>query len=124
MEPGSYRITDYLIEGVPDAYVTSGTSAVPIGRAVAFLSSATQRIVGDREIPPVEMADLLVSLYGFSLASPHAEAKEIDVSMERKLFHFLGRGTAELEELLSDPVLKVPGYKEAILASGRHPSPA
>lgn len=110
-----YKIVDYLRENVPAAYVTEGTSGVKIDRAVVYLMTlASDATRGNGGLYNDDMARLLIQHYGFGIGSETANAKEIDISMECKLYHRLGRPLPDLAELMNSEDLARPDIKKSV----------
>jgi hypothetical protein len=106
------RIEDYLLEGEESAYVTvPPESERGLRDAVAYCSFVADEF--DTAITPRQMAQLMERFYGFKWAT-QAPSEELDISMERKLYHVKGRPLPMKAALMASRTLAKDGLRDAI----------
>jgi aldehyde:ferredoxin oxidoreductase len=106
------RIEDYLLEGEDPAYVTvPPESERALRDAVAYCSFIADEF--DTAITPRQMAELMQRFYGFKWAT-QAPSEELDISMERKLYHVKGRPLPMKSVLMASKTLARDGLRDAV----------
>jgi hypothetical protein len=106
------RIEDYLLEGAERAYVAVSPEGDRLLRdAVAYCSFVADEF--DTALTPKQMVQLMERFYGFKSA-PQAPAEEIDISMERKLYHVKGRPLPMKAALMASKTLAREELREVI----------
>jgi hypothetical protein len=106
------RIEDYLLEGAETAYVEVPKDGERLLRdAVAYCSFIADEF--DTALTPEQMAQLMQRFYGFR-SVPHAPSDELDISMERKLYHVKGRPLPMKAALMASKTLPKEGLRVAI----------
>jgi hypothetical protein len=108
----TFRITDYLLDGEEPDYVSVPLDSAQMLRdAVAYCSFIADEF--DTAVTPRQMAQLMGRFYGFK-SVPAGPSDELDISMERKLYHVKGRPLPMKSALMASRPLAREGLRNAI----------
>lgn len=106
------RIEDYLLEGEETAYVEVPQEGERLLRdAVMYCSFIADEF--DTALTPSQMAQLMQRFYGFRSVT-HEPSDELDISMERKLYHVKGRPLPMKAALMASKTLPRDGLRDVI----------